>query len=250
MKKLCLIFLCLMMIASQVCFAENETGEIYISYNNTTKTVTIDTADVTTKKGASVVIIITNNPDVEDIENDSYDTIVNFIKSDNGGRVIHSEAIPEVFAKGEKYNIAIKTQTGDVYGSFMYPDIDAIEDVLEILNRAESPIDMGEKLWNNREALSIDENIFSPIKAEVGAIMYALKPEGGFSNADDYLEFYNNALAGVALQNDEDIEKTLKKYGASIGIDIKDFDALNSEEKTVWTSVFSSVKWGESKKSP
>ena len=207
-----------MILFAQSAFAETEKANV--SYNGKEKTVTV-IANAASYKGAAAVITIS-----KDAEN----TIMNIVRTGNGGVVTHSEVMPENF-EGGRYDITVSTKEKTLTGYFIYPLAESINSVLPIINSKENAVDLCQALKDNSDPLAIDMLVFEEIAEKASNIMFAQKPNGGWSESAEFLKSYNNALAAVSLNDGVAPVDVFSKYGAAFDFDAKNYTNLTDTEK-------------------
>lgn len=205
---------------SQLAFAEDEAESASVSYNGVNKTVTV-IAEVSTYANAAAVVTVS-----KDAEN----TIMNIVRTDSNGVVTHSEVIPEGF-DGGRYDVTVSTMEKTLTGYFIYPIAAEIESVLPTINGKATWQELCQAIKDNSDPLAVDRLIFDPIADNASKILFAQKPQNGWSNAGEFLKHYNNALAAVSLNDGTAPADVFLKYGAAIDFDANKYTTLKNNEK-------------------
>lgn len=183
------------------------------------------------------------------------DTLVDYTLSDDNGDFIYNVILNENFDTG-KYMAYVDTEDYSSSVPFMIFNRIKANFVLGFINKASSPAEVatilrGEYTYNNSGVqttvnpsdlgveLDSSSSGYEVYVSYISNVIYASKPSAGYDIAS-FTKQYNIAYAMVELKNGTSLDDVMKNYGALIGIDVNEYNNLETDVKTELESLIKS----------
>lgn len=183
------------------------------------------------------------------------DTLVDYTLSDDNGDFIYNVILNENFDTG-KYMAYVDTEDYSASVPFMIFNRVKANFVLGFINKASSPAEVatilrGEYTYNNSGVqttvnpsdlgveLDSSSSGYEVYVSYISNVIYASKPSAGYDIAS-FTKQYNIAYAMVELKNGTSLDDVMKNYGALIGIDVNEYNNLETDVKTELESLIKS----------
>lgn len=183
------------------------------------------------------------------------DTLVDYTLSDDNGDFIYNVILNENFDTG-KYMAYVDTEDYSASVPFMIFNRIKANFVLGFINKASSPAEVatilrGEYTYNNSGVqttvnpsdlgveLDSSSSGYEVYVSYISNVIYASKPSAGYDIAS-FTKQYNIAYAMIELKNGTTLDIVIKNYGALIGIDVNEYNNLETDVKTELESLIKS----------
>ncbi len=210
--------------AGNISLAEENQNFISLAYNSLDKVINISGRIGITANTLTTLTILPEWVDPGSLSDANLPSMVFPVLTKNEGAFYAHLTIPDTFASG-KYYVYASNQHGSEAAYFLYAADNDILYVLKEVNKGSSEKGIQSVLEANLSKIAAEESVFMPVSADAAAILFAVKPKGGFSEQDTgaFLSCVSQCIAAALIKNDGDILRVISTYAYDLNIDMAVF---------------------------
>lgn len=231
-SKILSVVLVLMMAFSCVAYADMSLDAPAFDYD----TLKLEISGNTTnnyKEGVtlSVMPYATDRETMNDSTvNNAGSMLFDYVVSEKDGSFTYTATLNGDFVSG-KYAVYADTATQTATATFMLLNSLAAASVLDRINSAANPSEVKTVIAEGCTDLGIEAAEYAKYDAYISNVIYASKPEGGYS-LEDFVKQYNIAYAMAQLKNGIiTMDGVVSEFGSLIDIDASEYNALSADTK-------------------
>lgn len=202
------------------------------SYDKETLTLTIGGTLGVSEHQACMIYIYDADISQSALSDGNVPVFADVMVTGAGGAFTYTKVLTDTYAGG-KYRVTVSSPEASVSDEFMYANKGAIAALLSQINGAGGAVALEGIITPNADDLGLDIAIYGPVKADVCSFLYNTKPNGGFANADVFVNALDQCLAAARIKNGASTSDILKEYSKALSIDFEDdYNKFDSSVKT------------------
>ena len=235
-KRIIALLLVLLSFFNMVVYAES-TGELTVKYIPLTNSVKVYGKSGNTSASSVNLVVMQKGK----LPGSVMPASIVIAKTFSGGEYSTEIKLAETIAAGE-YEVFATSKYIDTAATFIVPDHDTAGVILQEVNRASTADAVSSALATDPTALGLSNEEFS-LPGDIGALVYAQRPEGGYASLEDLIAACRRAYVCTKLKASENAETVLKKYSDELLIDFADYKNLSDGEKAELLSILSKQEY-------
>lgn len=151
--------------------------------------------------------------------------LFDYVVSGKDGSFAYSAVLNSDFPAG-KYAVYADTASQTAMTTFVLVNSAEAQPVIDLINSAASPTAVKTEIENGCEELGIDGDEYAKYDMYISNVIYASKPEGGYS-LDEFIVQYYRAYTMALLKNGViTLDDVIVDYASIIGLDAEQYNSM------------------------